>query len=55
MDELIQLLFNPNHEMPSGKVLVILILLGFLIPTLMRYIQDKREEHRHDSGKKNKK
>lgn len=46
MDNFYNLLFNPNHEMPSGWVLVVLILLCVVIPSIMRYIQAKREEQR---------
>lgn len=41
--DIMQLLFNPNHETPSGWVLVVLILLAIVLPAIMRYVA----EHRH--------
>lgn len=42
MDKLIQVLFNPNHEMPNGYVLVVLVALCLIVPAVARYIQQKR-------------
>ena len=41
--DIMQLLFNPNNEAPSGWVLVVLILLAIVLPTIMRYVA---EHHR---------
>lgn len=46
MDNLMQILFNTNHELPSGWVLMVLILLAVVVPSIMRYVQSKREAER---------
>lgn len=46
MDNLMQVLFNTNHEMPSGWVLMVLLLLAVVVPSIMRYVQSKREADR---------
>lgn len=48
MDRFIELLFNPNHEMPSGWVLAVLVAIGIIVPTLMRWIQDSRSSRKKD-------
>lgn len=40
--DIMQLLFNPNHEAPSGWVLVVLILLAIVLPAIMRYVAEYR-------------
>lgn len=54
MDRIIELLFNPNHELPSGSVLVVLVIIALAAPMLMNYIRDRRENRRmedsHTSG-----
>lgn len=48
MDNLMQVLFNTNHEMPSGWVLVALILIAVVIPSVMRYVQERKALHRYE-------
>lgn len=43
MDKIIEVLFNTNHEMPSGWVLVALMILAIVVPNLMRWIQNSRD------------
>lgn len=40
--DIMQLLFNTNHETPSGWVLAVLILLAVVIPPIMRYVAEHR-------------
>ena len=51
MDQIVQLLFNPNHQAPSPIVLVILVVIAFGAPPVMRYLADKK----NDNGKRGKK
>lgn len=52
MDSFMQLLLNPNHEMPSGWVLLALAVLAIAVPALMRYLQGWREENRRNGKRK---
>ena len=40
--DIMQLLFNTNHEIPSGWVLAVLILLAVVMPPIMRYVAEHR-------------
>lgn len=59
MENFMQTLFNTNHEMPSGWVLVFLIVISIVIPQIMRWIQNSRSSHNQPplppSTEKNKK
>lgn len=59
MDRIIEILFNTNHEMPSGWTLVFLIVFCIAASSLMRYLQDQRnarnQQSQKKSGKKKKK
>ena len=37
MDQIVQLLFNPNHQAPSPLVLAVLVALAVGMPPIMRY------------------
>lgn len=45
MDQIVQLLFNPNHQAPSPIVLVILVVIAFGAPPIMRYLADKKNDN----------
>lgn len=55
MDSVTQFLFNPNHEMPSGWIIAVIFAVSVVVPTLMRYIQGKREDKRKNSSSDKKK
>lgn len=59
MDRFIQVLFNTNHEMPSGWTLIFLVVFCLAASGLMRYLQDKRsaqnQQPQQKSHKKKKK
>lgn len=40
--DIMQLLFNTNHETPSGWVLAVLILLAVVMPPILRYVAEHR-------------
>lgn len=40
--DIMQLLFNTNHETPNGWVLAVLILLAVVMPPIMRYVAEHR-------------
>lgn len=48
MDNLMQILFNTNHEMPSLPVLLVLAAIAVIVPSVMRYIQDKKAMKRYE-------
>lgn len=50
MDQIVQLLFNPNHQAPSPIVLAILVVIAFGAPPIMRYLVDKKNDDKR--GKK---
>ena len=41
MDQIVQLLFNPNHQAPSPLVLAVLVALAVGMPPIMRYLAGK--------------
>ena len=41
MDQIVQLLFNPNHQAPSQIVLAVLVALAVGMPPIMRYLAGK--------------
>ena len=41
MDQIVQLLFNPNHLAPSPIVLAVLVALAVGMPPIMRYLAGK--------------
>ncbi|MFR1513399.1 MAG: hypothetical protein ACLSUC_02630 [Subdoligranulum sp.] len=41
MDQIVQLLFNPNHQTPSPLVLAVLVALAVGMPPIMRYLAGK--------------
>lgn len=45
MDQIVQLLLNPNHQAPSPIVLAILIVIAFGAPPIMRYLADKKNNN----------
>lgn len=52
MDNLIQILFNTNHEMPSGYVLIVLVAICLIVPPLSRYILQKRMSEKEERAGK---
>ena len=48
MDNLMQILFNTNHEMPSFPVVMVLLAIAIIVPSIMRYIQDKKAVKRYE-------
>lgn len=52
MDKLIQILFNTNHEMPNGWVLLVLAGLAIVVPSIMRYVQGRKEDQKYSSIQK---
>mgnify|MGYP007043800586 CR=1 FL=1 len=38
MDQIVQLLFNPNHQAPSPLLLAVMVALAGGIPPIMRYL-----------------
>lgn len=46
MDNLIQVLFNTNHEAPNIYVIVVVVAMAFLIPPAAQYAYQKRQEKR---------
>ena len=51
MDQIVQLLFNPNHQTPSPLVLAVLVALAVGMPPIMRYLAGKRNND-NTRGKK---
>ena len=49
--DIMQLLFNPNHETPSGWVLAVLILLAVVMPPIMRYVAEHRNRKKLRCGR----
>lgn len=43
MDKIIEVLFNTNHEMPSGWVVVFLLVIAIVFSNLMRWLQSRKE------------
>lgn len=52
MDQFIQVLFNTNHEMPSGWTLLFLVVFCLAVSSLMRYMQDRRSANNQQSQPK---
>lgn len=48
MDNLMQVLFNTNHEMPSLPVVLALMAIAIIVPSIMRYMQDKKAVKRYE-------
>ena len=46
MDNVMQFLFNTNHEQPSILVWILLIVIAVVIPNYVRY----RMEQKHSNG-----
>lgn len=46
MNQFIEVLFNTKHEMPSGWVIVVLLILAIVVPNLMRWVQSIQESRR---------
>lgn len=55
MDNLMQILFNTNHEMPSLPVVLVLMAIAIIVPSVMRYIQDKKAVKRYEEEQARKK
>ncbi len=55
MDNLMQILFNTNHEMPSLPVVLVLMGIAIIVPSVMRYIQDKKAVKRYEEEQARKK
>lgn len=47
MDNVIQFLFNTNHEQPSIAVWILLVVIAIVIPNYTRYRMEKK--HSNDS------
>lgn len=52
MDNLIQVLFNTNHEPPNIYVIIVVVAMAFLIPPAAQYTYQKRQEKREKRGAK---
>lgn len=48
MDNLMQVLFNTNHEMPSLPVVLVLMAIAIIVPSIMRYMQDRKAMKRYE-------
>lgn len=48
MDKIIEVLFNTNHETPSGWVIIALLVIAIVVPNIMRWIQDSRSSRKKD-------
>lgn len=48
MNNLMQILFNTNHEMPSWPVVMVLLAVAIIVPSIMRYMQDKKAVKRYE-------
>lgn len=55
MDNLMQILFNTNHEMPSIPVVMVLLAVAIIVPSIMRYMQDKKAMKRYEEEQAKKK
>lgn len=55
MDNLMQVLFNTNHEMPSLPVVLVLMAVAVIVPSIMRYMQDKKAVKRYEEEQARKK
>lgn len=55
MNNLMQVLFNTNHEMPSWPVVMVLLAVAIIVPSLMRYLQDKKAVKRYEEEQARKK
>lgn len=55
MDNLMQVLFNTNHEMPSWPVVMVLLAVAIIVPSIMRYLQDKKAVKRYEEEQARKK
>lgn len=55
MNNLMQVLFNTNHEMPSLPVVLVLMAVAIIVPSIMRYVQDKKAVKRYEEEQARKK
>lgn len=55
MNNLMQVLFNTNHEMPSWPVVMVLLAVAIIVPSIMRYMQDKKAVKRYEEEQARKK
>lgn len=55
MNNLMQVLFNTNHEMPSWPVVMVLLAVAIIVPSIMRYLQDKKAVKRYEEEQARKK
>lgn len=55
MNNLMQVLFNTNHEMPSWPVVMVLLAVAIIVPSIMRYMQDKKTVKRYEEEQARKK
>lgn len=42
MNNVLQTLFNTNHDQPSFLVFILLVLIAFVVPNVAKYLHDTR-------------
>lgn len=42
MSNIMQTLFNTNHDQPSFLVLLVLVFIAFVVPGITKYLQESR-------------
>lgn len=42
MSNIMQTLFNTNHDQPSFLVLIVLVLIAFVVPSITKYMYESR-------------
>lgn len=45
-DQLYNILFNPNHEMPSITIIIVILALVLITNAVGRYMLDRKDEKR---------